>query len=100
LEAFQQKYPWIKEGAKFSFAKGTPKPLEGLYVEEVYSHDFTDAVFVADGFFYKSKDGSTVQMSADTQIRRVGAEGKEHNSKVNFDFLIDEIDELGIEQVT
>jgi len=98
LEAFQEKYPWIQEGAKFRFVNNAPQPSEGIYRDEVYSHDFKKDTFVAD-IFYKSKDGETIDMGASTHITIVGSEGNEITPEIRFYFTLDEINNLAIEEV-
>lgn len=98
LEAFQAKYPWIREGVQFRFTRQAPKPM-GIYVKEVRDHDFTDDIFVVNESFYKSKDGTRIEMGADTRISITDERGQEAKPKISFVLTLDELDNLGVEEI-
>ena len=96
--AFCAKYPWIREGATFRFNNFTPKPLDGLYIPDVYSHDFSSDTFTVDSF-YKSPDGQTVTMSIKTQIDFTLDNGSKIKPKITFDLSLSEIENLELTEV-
>jgi hypothetical protein len=98
LKALQEEFPWMEFGAKFKLKSGSPKPLEGLYKDEIKKKDYTGRTFQAFNFIRENPKSKEVVLEAITP-EKFTWKGKEKTTQVGFVFTLEELKKLGIEQV-